>query len=249
MAKAKTPRTPKPAVVEPAVVEPAVVKPAVVEPAVVKPAVVEPAVVKPVKKKRVAKKSAVKKEVVMSPVVMSPVEEPIAQKPGTPVVKPSTTDGEPVVSELKLESNISNSFETLLNTVVTVMTQLKNVQTEIKVLQKNYTKLLKDHDKTMSKKKRQNRKPSGFAKPSALSEEMTTFLGLDKNIEVARNEVTKMINKYIVENDLRKESDKRQILPDNKLTKLLNLKGDENLSYFNLQTYIKHHFVKTEPVS
>ena len=129
------------------------------------------------------------------------------------------------------------------------MTQLKGVQAEIKTVQKNYTKLLKEHDKTKNKSKRQNRKPSGFAKPSALSGEMTTFLGLDKNVEVARNEVTKMINKYIVDNDLRKESDKRQILPDKKLSKLLNLKGDENLSYFNLQKYIKHHFVKTESVA
>ena len=78
---------------------------------------------------------------------------------------------------------------------------------------------------------------------------MTEFLGLEKDVEIARNEVTKLINKYIVENDLRNEQDKRKILPDAKLSKLLNLSGDENLSYFNLQRYIKHHFIKTEPVA
>ena len=176
------------------------------------------------------------------------MQETVVQKPGTPVVKPSTTDGEPVVTDLKLEDNISTSLDSLLTTIGGLMTQLKTLQTDVKGVQKNYTKLLKDHDKTMNKKKRQNRKPSGFAKPSALSEEMTTFLGLDKKVEVARNEVTKMINKYIVDNNLRKEEDKRQIIPDKKLTKLLNLTGNEELSYFNLQKYIKHHFVKTEPV-
>ena len=129
------------------------------------------------------------------------------------------------------------------------MTQLKSVQSEIKLVEKNYAKLVKDHDKTVNKRKRQYRKPSGFAKPSPLSEEMTQFLGLEKDVEIARNEVTKLINKYIVENDLRNEQDKRKILPDAKLTKLLNLSGDENLSYFNLQRYIKHHFIKSEPVA
>ncbi len=78
---------------------------------------------------------------------------------------------------------------------------------------------------------------------------MTSFLGLKKDVEVARNEVTKMINKYIVDNNLRKEEDKRQIIPDKKLSKLLNLDGSEQLSYFNLQKYIKHHFVKSEAVA
>ena len=58
-----------------------------------------------------------------------------------------------------------------------------------------------------------------------------------------------MINKYIVDNNLRKEEDKRQIIPDKKLSKLLNLDGSEQLSYFNLQKYIKHHFVKSEAVA
>jgi chromatin remodeling complex protein RSC6 len=205
------------------------------------------------KKKNSAKKSTVKSEPEIVekvvPVVQVVEEETVVQKPGTPVAKPSTTDGEPVVTEMKLDDNISGGLESLLTTIGGVMSQLKTLQTDVKGLQKSYAKLLKDHDKTVNKKKRQNRKPSGFAKPSALSTEMTSFLGLKKDVEVARNEVTKMINKYIVDNNLRKEEDKRQILPDKKLSKLLNLDGSEQLSYFNLQKYIKHHFVKTEVVA
>ena len=202
------------------------------------------------KKKKSTKKSTVKSEPEVVETVAPVVEEEtVVQKPGTPVAKPSTTDGEPVVMEMKLEDNISTSLESLLTTIGGVMSQLKTLQTDVKGLQKSYTKLLKDHDKTVNKKKRQNRKPSGFAKPSALSTEMTSFLGLKKDVEVARNEVTKMINKYIVDNNLRKEEDKRQIIPDKKLSKLLNLDGSEQLSYFNLQKYIKHHFVKSEAVA
>lgn len=202
------------------------------------------------KKKKSTKKSTVKPEPEVVETVAPVVEEEtVVQNPGTPVAKPSTTDGEPVVTEMKLEDNISTSLESLLTTIGGVMSQLKTLQTDVKGLQKSYTKLLKDHDKTVNKKKRQNRKPSGFAKPSALSTEMTSFLGLKKDVEVARNEVTKMINKYIVDNNLRKEEDKRQIIPDKKLSKLLNLDGSEQLSYFNLQKYIKHHFVKSEVVA
>ena len=129
-----------------------------------------------------------------------------------------------------------------------LVNQLKNVQTEVKTLQKNYVKVLKDHNKTLHKKKRFDRQPSGFAKPSKISEEMASFLSLDPNEEVPRNQVTKLINQYIIKNDLRNEKDKRQIEPNKELTKLLDLKGDEELSYFNLQKYMKHHFIKTPPV-
>ena len=176
------------------------------------------------------------------------VAEPeVVEKVAETVVESST----PSSTGSGLEDVVRVQLTTLLDTVSVLMTQLKGVQAEIKTVQKNYTKLLKEHDKTKNKSKRQNRKPSGFAKPSALTEDMTQFLGLDKDVEIARNEVTKLINKYIVDNDLRNEEDKRKIQPDKKLAKLLNfdVNGDEQLSYFNLQKYIKHHFVKTEVVA
>ena len=198
-------------------------------------------------KVKASKKSAKTEEtpvVKEEPVV---VEETPVVVEETPVVVPetlpetlpeSTTDTPP-----RAEDALATQLTTLLDSVSVIMTQLKGLQTEVKTVQKNYTKLVKEHDKTTNKRRRQYRKPSGFAKPSPLSDEMTTFLGLDQGVEIARNEVTKLINKYIVDNNLRNESDKRKILPDDKLTKLLNLTGDEELSYFNLQKYIKHHFV------
>jgi chromatin remodeling complex protein RSC6 len=146
---------------------------------------------------------------------------------------------------MPLEDNITSQISTLLTTISTLVGELKTVQTQVKTLQKNYVKVLKDHNKTLNKKKSVNRKPSGFAKPSKISEEMATFLSLDPKEEVPRNQITKLINQYIIDNELRNETDKRQILPDKPLSTLLNLKGDEQLSYFNLQKYMKHHFIKT----
>lgn len=203
------------------------------------------------KKRTKVETSAVVEEapvVVEEPVVVeAPVvkEVPAVVVTDTPEVTEEASGG---TSDTRPEDALTAQLSGLLDSVALLMTQLKTVQTEVRSVQKNYTKLVKEHDKTTNKRRRQYRKPSGFAKPSPLSDEMTEFLGLEKGVEIARNEVTKLINKYIVENDLRDESDKRKILPDKKLSTLLNLSGDENLSYFNLQKYIKHHFVKAEAV-
>ena len=202
----------------------------------------------PAKKTTTKRKTKVQPEVVeKEPVV---VEPEVVEKVVEPVVEPEVVES---ASQPQNSSNLENTVGTqlsgLLDTVSVLMAQLKTVQGDIKVLQKNYTKLLKEHDKSRNKSKRQNRKPSGFAKPSALTAEMTSFLGLDSDVEMPRNEVTKLINKYIVDNDLRDQSDKRKILPDKKLGNLLGWDGKEQVSYFNLQKYIKQHFVKTEQVA
>ena len=193
----------------------------------------------------VTDKPVVTEEPVVEPVVTEKsvvVETKVAKKPLTPRV--TGTDNVSKVPEIKLDDNITAQINALIGTIANLVTELKSVQSEVKSLQKNYGKVLKEHTKN-SKKKNTNRQPSGFAKPSKISDEMAEFLSLDKSELVPRNEITKLINKYIIDNDLRNPSDKRQIVPNKELSTLLNLQGDEKLSYFNLQKYMKHHFIKT----
>ena len=63
---------------------------------------------------------------------------------------------------------------------------------------------------------------------------------------MARTEVTKHLTKYIKANNLQDESDKRKILPDKKLTKLLKLPKGEQVTYFNLQKWMKPHFASAK---
>ena len=123
--------------------------------------------------------------------------------------------------------------------------QIKDIQNEMKTIHKQYNKVSKEYAKMTKKRNNKNNKPSGFAIPTKLSDEMLEFLGLEKDVKVPRNEVLKLINKYIVENNLREEKDKRIILPDKKLKKLLNIKKNDKVTYFNLQSFLKTHFVKT----
>jgi len=73
-------------------------------------------------------------------------------------------------------------------------------------------------------------------------------LKLGKDELIARTEVTKKITQYCKEHSLQKEEDKRTIHVDAPLRKLLRLgKGDE-LTFFNLQKYMKIHYPNKDGV-
>ena len=109
---------------------------------------------------------------------------------------------------------------------------------------------MKVAQKASSKKRRNNgnRKPSGFIKPTRISDELAAFLGKSVGTEMARTEVSREINAYIHANSLQDKSNGRKINPDEKLTQLLKIGKDDELTYFNLQRFMKGHFIKAEPV-
>ena len=122
-------------------------------------------------------------------------------------------------------------------------TQLKN---EFKALEKSVIRDLKNAQKKASNRKRTsgNRQPSGFIKPTLISDELAVFLGKPSGTELARTAVSKEINGYIRANNLQDPANGRKSHPDVKLSKLLKSAKGEELTYFNLQRYMKHHFVK-----
>jgi hypothetical protein len=88
------------------------------------------------------------------------------------------------------------------------------------------------------------RGPSGFLKPTIISNELAEFLGKAIGTEIARAEVSKEINSYIKAHGLQDSQNGRIINPDEKLRKLLGLTNEDELTYFNLQKYMKPHFIK-----
>ena len=123
--------------------------------------------------------------------------------------------------------------------------QLTTVTTQVRVLSKRTDRELKAAKKQGKRKKRTgNRQPSGFVKPTKISNELASFLGKDKGTEMARTDVTREINKYIRAHNLQDPKNGRHILADAKLKKLLKLKKEDNLTYFNLQKYMSPHFAK-----
>jgi chromatin remodeling complex protein RSC6 len=89
------------------------------------------------------------------------------------------------------------------------------------------------------------RKPSGFARPSPLSDQLCSVLGVDSGTEMARTTVTRMICKIIKDNGINDSVNKRQIdlsKPQaHALKALLSPEPGATITYFNLQKYLKKH--------
>tara|TARA_B100001540_G_C15767579_1_gene624714 strand:+ start:809 stop:1504 length:696 start_codon:yes stop_codon:yes gene_type:complete len=111
---------------------------------------------------------------------------------------------------------------------------------------------LKNDSARCMKVRKQSTRPrnttSGFMKPVNISNEMCKFTGWETDCPKSRVDVTKYICNYIKEKELQNPTDRRIILPDSKLKKLLSTENDEDqpLTYYTLQKRIQHHFSKID---
>jgi len=186
--------------------------------------------VKPTKAKAV-------KKVAETKAVEVKVETPVTTTSTVEVAATTTDDIETVIAAKSAE------FSAKLNQISSLIAGLKS---EYKTMEKQWAKELKAANKVSSKKKRKsgNRAPSGFVKPTLISDELAKFLEKPVGTEMARTDVTKQLNLYIRANSLQDKDNGRKINPDSKLQTLLKLKKTDELTYFNLQRYMSPHFPK-----
>jgi len=88
------------------------------------------------------------------------------------------------------------------------------------VINKRERDMKKTKKKGSTTKNGVQKKPSGFHAPTRISDEMCDFLGLERGTEIPRTKVTTLMHKYISDNNLKDENDKRFINPDDALDKL-----------------------------
>lgn len=167
------------------------------------------------------------------------------------VAEPVLTKNEVVASEVVEETDtadvvLSDTFATFLSKLQSLATQMNGLKTEFRSLEKKAVRELKTAQKYQAKRKRKNgnRSPSGFVKPTLISDELATFLSKPSGTEMARTEVTREINTYIRANDLQDKTNGRKINPDKSLAALLKIQNGDELTYFNLQRYMSPHFAK-----
>ncbi len=143
--------------------------------------------------------------------------------------------------------NVKNEFSELLKTISTLRTQLSALGNKVKGLEKSVNKKIKVLEKEAAKNRNKgNRKPSGFATPTKISDDLCIFMNKPKASELARTEVTKYIISYIKDNNLQDATNKKIIQPDKALKSLLQPKKQEEVTFFNLQRYMNKHFLKQQ---
>lgn len=173
----------------------------------------------------------------------TPVVAPVAPVEVAPVEV--ATDLENAVVSGESDVSIYANFTEFIGKFQSMMTQFNSLKTELKSLERKTIKQLKVVERMQQKKKRKAaRAPSGFVKPSLISNELADFLGKPQGSEMARTDVTREINKYIRANNLQDKDNGRKINPDKQLSQLLKIEGEVVLTYFNLQRYMGPHFPK-----
>lgn len=165
-------------------------------------------------------------------------------KVAAPVVK-QEVEVAPATEEV-VQNELSDQFAEFTGRLTSLRTQMSSLLTEFRALQKRAEREMKAVQKANQKRKRKtgNRQPSGFVKPTLISDQLAVFLGKPKGSELARTEVTREINAYIRQHKLQDPTNGRKINPDNKLKSLLALGASDELTYFNLQKYMSPHFAK-----
>ena len=168
--------------------------------------------------------------------VKAKAEEPAAAVSTTPVVAATTEE----VAETP--SATENAVQVLADKISALAVLLKDIQSSLKPVLKEHDKLRKVVERIQKKRDNARKSPSGFAKPNKISDELCDFIGVPHGTEKSRTDITRYINAYVKEHNLNKPTNRRVILPDEKLKKILKINDGEEVTFFILQRLISHHF-------
>jgi len=141
-------------------------------------------------------------------------------------------------------TKIIAKFDVIRDKIYEQKNSLDDINKEMKTFEKLINKFVKNFIKKETKPKKP-RKKSGFALPVSITNELCDFMGIEHGSQVARTQVTQFLSSYIKDNNLVNPENKKVIIPDEKLAKLLgNEINDIELTHFNIQTYMNKHFHK-----
>lgn len=144
------------------------------------------------------------------------------------------------MSKSKTEYDFMAKFQDVTKKLGVLSLLVKELQSDIKQIQKEVNKSQKPQNCSKGKKPKTK---NGF-KQCNISPEMCCFFSLAQDQKYTKTAITKMLHLYIRDNKLQDVNDKRRIIPNEALCRLMNLEPSDKLTYFKLQDYIKHHFFK-----
>jgi len=188
-------------------------------------------------KAKAAKAKTTKVKAAKVKTVKVEVEEEVKSTPTETLPRLEATRESITLHFDKLIEDLETEIKNLRGTKCQGSKFLKKVNRVVKGLK---TKSIRVMGKKPKKRTNVN---SGFLKQVSISKEMAKFIGCDAGELKSRVDVTKAICAYIKGHNLQNPKDRREILPDSKLKKLLRIeKGEEPLTYYRVQSKLKPHF-------
>lgn len=198
--------------------------------------------------KKTTSKPAAKAEVTV-PVAATPV-------PATPVANPFPVVAAPVSTDARSADAILSSVHDQLKALsAEVNTRVRELVKEALEATKAVKRSARDSKKrvrkdpaTMTPEEKSaweaRRANNAFLKLRPISDELASFMGLPAKSQKSQTDVTKFVSQYVKTHGCFDPNFKRRIIPDAKLAKLLRVKDGQEVTYLNLQSYLKVHFLK-----
>lgn len=188
-----------------------------------------------------------------------------------PEVAAPTSDANNTAPIAVVSGDINAKLAVTLNKLQSIATVVKELTFVVKAIQKDAVKLQKGMGRRGATKSASSSaaagaqngggagqqadgnnnvpKLSGFAKPTQVSDELCDFLEIPRGQQLARTEVTRRLNAYIKKNELQDKDDRRIVIPNDALKKLLGVPEGIQLKYFNMQRFLKPHLGSSPPAT
>ena len=198
----------------------------------------------PAPAKKAAKSVPAKTEVTV-PVVPAAAPAPVVQAaPAVEAASAAPTTLEIVERIRDLRTRLSAELKTI---IADTLSAAKSSAREVKDARRR-KRVKKDvADMTAEEKAAHElrRSKNAFLKPRDLSAELCAFMGLPTGSQRSQTDVTKFVSSYVKSHGCFDPANKRRIVPDGALARLLKATDAEKpITYLNLQSYLKVHFPK-----
>ena len=180
------------------------------------------------------------------PVVASPAPVVAAPAVSAPVVAAPHVSADSILSTLQanlkaLSSDVTARVRELVAAATDAAKALKREARDSKRRVKVDPATLSPEARAVWEARRAN---NAFLKLRPISDELSAFMGLPAKSQRSQTDVTKYVSTYVKEHSCFDPSFKRRIIPDAKLGKLLRAKDGQEVTYLNLQSFLKVHFLK-----
>ena len=188
-----------------------------------------------------AEKATPAKAEVTVPTVATPSAEPVVAAPSVT----SETQLAALAETLKaLSTDLSTRVRDAVKAVQEAAKAAKREARDSKKKKKVDPATMTTEQRAAWEKRRAN---NAFLVQRPLTDELCHFMGLKSGDTRSQTQVTKFISEYVKTHSCFDPSFKRRILPNAALAKLLRVGDKDEVTYLNLQSFLKVHFIKTAP--